>query len=170
MSADVVKMRVKAGANEVEIEAPIAAIKDALNLLPELVGRLPREEQSNKTESPSMPFPHNDGQTGHVPASQPSIRISIPEIQVERGDSLTDVITKIFRNSWGRQPRKLGQVREVLDSRGLIYPKQSIAVALLRLAQSGRLRRFKNETGEFVYTASTALENEVPTVATTGKD
>ena len=77
-----------------------------------------------------------------------------------RDDSLSDVITKVFLQPWGRQPRKLSQVREVLDSYGLIYPKQSVAVALLRLAQGGKLRRFKGEEGEFVYLASTALLGE----------
>ena len=38
-----------------------------------------------------------------------------------------------------------------------MYPKQTVAVTLLRMAKSGRLRRFKSNTGEYVYTASTSL-------------
>jgi len=45
-------------------------------------------------------------------------------------------------------------VREVLQSYGMNYPKQSVAVALLRLAKATKIRRFKAEDGEFVYTAS----------------
>ena len=75
---------------------------------------------------------------------------------LQKSDSLSEIVSKIFKESWGRKPRKLNQVREVLESYGLIYPKQSVAVTLLRLAQSGKLRRFKDE-GEFVYTASTSL-------------
>ncbi|MCP8309767.1 MAG: hypothetical protein H3Z53_04590, partial [archaeon] len=80
-----------------------------------------------------------------------------PEIKVERDDSLPNVITKFFKDEWGRHPRKLSDVRDVLESYGLIYPKQSVAVALLRLAKEGKLRRFKDEGGEFVYTSSTSL-------------
>ncbi|HYR04747.1 MAG TPA: hypothetical protein VEO75_05095, partial [Nitrososphaerales archaeon] len=42
-----------------------------------------------------------------------------------------------------------------LQSYGLNYPKQSVAVALLRLAKGSKIRRFKGEGGEFVYTVST---------------
>jgi len=44
-----------------------------------------------------------------------------------------------------------------LETFGLIYPKQSVAVALLRLAKEGKLRRFKQPDGEFVYTVPTSL-------------
>jgi len=54
---------------------------------------------------------------------------------------------------WGREKRKLSDVREALQSYGLNYPKQSVAVALLRLAKTSKLRRFKAEDGEYVYTS-----------------
>ena len=170
MSTDGVRLRVRVGANEIEIEAPLAVIKDALDLIPEMVKRLPREEPSTAMKPPALVPQPKEQLTSYLPVSQPPSRSVIPEIRVERDDSLADVITKIFRDPWGRQPRKLSQIREVLESYGLIYPKQSVAVALLRLAQSGRLRRFKGEGGEFVYTASTILGAEVPSVAATGKD
>ena len=47
------------------------------------------------------------------------------------------------------------EVREALQSYGLNYPKQSVAVALLRLAKGSKIRRFKGEGGEYVYTVST---------------
>ncbi|MDG6898845.1 MAG: hypothetical protein JRN24_03800, partial [Nitrososphaerota archaeon] len=55
---------------------------------------------------------------------------------------------------WGRERRKLSDVREALQSYGLNYPKQSVAVALLRLAKTTKIRRFKAEDGEYVYTAN----------------
>src|SRR5208282_1679810 len=80
---------------------------------------------------------------------------SVPVVTIEKGDSLSDVISKFFSDSWGRSPRKLMEVRDALQSYGLNYPKQSVAVALLRLAKGSKLRRFKGEGGEYVYTAST---------------
>ena len=73
---------------------------------------------------------------------------------LEKGDSLADVIGKFFSAPWGRERRKLSDVREALQSYGLNYPKQSVAVALLRLAKATKLRRFKAEDGEFVYTTA----------------
>ena len=77
------------------------------------------------------------------------------------------MISKFFADPWGMSPRKLMEVREALQSYGLNYPKQSVAVALLRLAKSSRIRRFKGEGGEYVYTASTgAVRIPAPMQAT----
>jgi len=69
------------------------------------------------------------------------------------------VIGKFFSGPWGRERRKLSDVREALQSYGLNYPKQSVAVALLRLAKTTKLRRFKAEDGEYVYTSALTLSN-----------
>ena len=77
-----------------------------------------------------------------------------PKIIIEKNDSLSVIILKMFEDEWGKNPRKLNQVKEALEARGLIYPRQSVAVSLLRLAQSGKLRRFKGKNGEFVYVSA----------------
>ncbi len=90
--------------------------------------------------------------------AQPPVEVGTPAqpmIAVEKGDSLSDIISKFFADQWGRAPKKLSDVREALQAYGLNYPKQSVAVALLRLAKNSKIRRFKSEGGEYVYTAST---------------
>jgi hypothetical protein len=82
-------------------------------------------------------------------------RTQLPAIAVEKGDSLSEIISKFFSDHWGKNPHKLSEVREALQSYGLNYPKQSVAVALLRLAKASKIRRFKSDGGEFVYTATT---------------
>ena len=67
------------------------------------------------------------------------------------------MIGKFFSGPWGRDRRKLSDVREALQSYGLNYPKQSVAVALLRLAKTTKIRRFKGEDGEFVYTSASTI-------------
>lgn len=167
MSTDTVKLRVRVGANEVEVEAPLHAMKEALDLVFDTVKRIqgegvflsPRSVDLEAREEQTLPH-----------TLTRAMDTELPEIRVEKDDSLSDVIAKMFRQPWGKQPRKLNQVREVLESYGMIYPKQSVAVALLRLAQSGRLRRFKDEDGEFVYTASSLLSAEANLAEATGKD
>jgi len=155
MTVENVKIRVRVGASEVEVEAPISTLEKALSLVPSIVQQLPPSSEK---------IGHNTGGNAESSRGVPlqsdhSNKIELPEIQVKRDDSLTDVIAKIFKEQWGRRPRKLIDVRDALESYGLIYPKQSVAVALLRLAQSGTLRRFKSD-GEFVYTSSTSLARE----------
>jgi len=161
-----VKIRVKSGESEVEIEASLSNIRDAIELLPEVVAKLP---QASLERRPASVAPRADVSAPHVsePAStavqasaSPS---SVPTVSIEKGDSLSDVISKFFADPWGRNPRKLMEVRETLQSYGLNYPKQSVAVALLRLAKASRIRRFKGESGEYIYTASTgAIRVPVP--------
>lgn len=163
MPGENVKIRIRVGANEVEIEAPVAAVKEAIGLIPDMLQKFPQPVEPAGKKGPdgevTAEIRAPPKETGYTPSAPPG-PTSLPDIRVEKADSLTEVITKIFKDPWGRRPRKLSEVREVLESYGLIYPKQSVAVALLRLAQSGRLRRFKGDKGEFAYTASTGLAAE----------
>jgi hypothetical protein len=153
-----VKIRVKSGESEAEIEASLSNIREAIELIPEVLAKLPKAGAG--TRSQTLGSPREAAATYNPePASSaiqaPMTPSAIPTTTIEKGDSLSAVISKFFSDSWGMSPRKLMEVREALQSYGLNYPKQSVAVALLRLAKGSRLRRFKGEGGEYVYTAST---------------
>jgi len=152
-----VKIRVKSGDSEAEVEASLSDIHEAINLIPEVLAKLPlvgTERRSASFSQAESVAPHLvEAVATSVPAT--SGQSSVPVVTIEKGDSLSEVISKFFSDSWGRSPKKLMEVREALQSYGLNYPKQSVAVALLRLAKSSKIRRFKGEGGEYVYTAST---------------
>jgi hypothetical protein len=153
-----VKLRVRVGAAEIDIESSTSDLQTVVDMVPEVIKKL----QANlEPASATARIVKDEDKGAHelIPARPSSV--NLPEISVEKEDSLTDVITKLFQDPWGRHPRKLAEVREALESYGLIYPKQSVAVALLRLAQSGKLRRFKGEEAEFVYTISKASSTTV---------
>jgi len=150
-SSDRVKIRVRSGQNEAEIEAGLDQIKEVIALIPEIASKFPE----GRTEARHVLTP-NEPTTAQPPADiHASSRL--PTITVEKGDSLSEIISKFFADQWGKVPRKLSDVREALQSYGLNYPKQSVAVALLRLAKTSKIRRFKSEGGEYVYTASTSM-------------
>ncbi len=169
MSENIVKIRVRLGVNEAEIEAPLSAVKEALHLIPELVQHLPQSVATQPLQTKTESMAKIPTEEEFLTETKPK---ALPEIKVEKDDSLPNVITKFFKDEWGRHPRKLSDVRDVLESYGLIYPKQSVAVALLRLAKEGKLRRFKDEGGEFVYTSSTSLfiTNPLPTSENVNSD
>jgi hypothetical protein len=159
-----VKIRVRSGESEAEIEASFSNVREAIELISELLSKLPK---SGAGERNRLLNPPRDAPAGPEPVStvgtSPQAPSAVPTVTIEKGDSLSDVISKFFSDPWGRSPRKLMDVREALQSCGLNYPKQSVAVALLRLAKGSRLRRFKGEAGEYVYTASTgAMRITVP--------
>jgi len=157
---DNIRIKVRSGDSEAEIEAPLANIREAIGLIPELLGKLPEHRQESRTVPLRAPGGVPARATQAIEDSSQSVAVrtaasSVPAVAVEKGDSLSDVISKFFSDPWGANPRKLMEVREALQSYGLNYPKQSVAVALLRLAKSSKIRRFKGEGGEYVYTAST---------------
>jgi len=153
-SPDRVRIRVKSGQNEAEIEAERANLREAIELIPEIVSRFPAQRLDLGREAAPEPAPNAPVQ---AQPSQPTGPVQMPAINVEKGDSLSDIISKCFGDQWGKSPRKLSEVRDVLQSYGLNYPKQSVAVALLRLAKASRIRRFKSGGGEYVYTVSTSM-------------
>jgi hypothetical protein len=144
------KIRVRLGAAEAEVEADPEHLREAIDLVPELTAKLPRQGRNGTEVAEQAAPPAGD-------LAQSSQSAEIPVVTLEKGDSLADVIGKFFSTPWGRERRKLSDVREALQSYGLNYPKQSVAVALLRLAKTTKLRRFKAEDGEFVYTSGTTL-------------
>jgi hypothetical protein len=153
-----VKIRVKSGESEAEIEGSLSNMREAIELISEVLAKLPRAGAvlGAQTAGPlADPAASNNAEPASSAAQTSAAPSAIPAVTIEKGDSLSDVISKFFSDSWGRNPRKLMEVREALQSYGLNYPKQSVAVALLRLAKGSKLRRFKGEGGEYVYTAST---------------
>ncbi len=149
------KIRVKIGHAEAEVESDPEHLREAIDLVPELASKLPRSgrEPAVELREPLMEAPNA--------STEQSMHPQLPIVSVEKGDSLADVIGKFFGSPWGRERRKLSDVREALQSYGLNYPKQSVAVALLRLAKTTRLRRFKAEDGEFVYTSALNVSGPV---------
>jgi predicted house-cleaning noncanonical NTP pyrophosphatase (MazG superfamily) len=149
MSSNNVKIKVKFGVNEVEIESPLDSIRDAVDAIPSIIRNL----GSNVKIAENVTAELNE----QANAVQTKVQVDVPEIKIEKGDSLSDMVVKMFKDSWGKQSKRLSDVRQALETYGLSYPKQSVAVTLMRLAQNGKLRRFKGSDGEFVYTAASTL-------------
>ncbi len=158
MSTNNVKIKVKFGVNEVEIESPLESIRDAIDVIPSIIRSIGSNAKAAEHVTTELSEQVNNLESK---TSQ-----NVPEIRIDKGDSLSDMIVKMFKEVWGKQSRRLSDVRQVLDSYGLSYPKQSVAVTLMRLAQNGKLRRFKGTDGEFVYTATTSLLSETPQQST----
>ena len=151
------KIKVRVGSAEAEVEADAEHLRETIDLVPALLAKLP-------TAGAKVELPQEVPQQAPTKGSPGS---EVPMVLVEKGDSLAEVIGKFFDDKWGREKRKLSDVREALANYGLNYPKQSVAVALLRLAKSTRIRRFKADDGEFVYTSSGVVSNsmQAPLVA-----
>ena len=150
------KIRVKLGSAEAEVEADPEHLREAIDLVPELASKLPQASAKEVEEVKIRLTEQLPEAPQHRPPTQ------LPMVALEKGDSLSDVIGRFFADPWGRERRKLSDVRDALQSYGLNYPKQSVAVALLRLAKTTKIRRFKADDGEFVYTSSAMMAPNLP--------
>ena len=137
----------RVGQAEAEVEADPEHLKEAIELVPELLAKLPAGPFNGAQQVDTIVESVQDSSKARLPSE-------LPLVSIDKGDSLADVIGKFFSDPWGRERRKLSDVRAALQSYGLNYPKQSVAVALLRLAKTTKIRRFKAEDGEYVYTAA----------------
>jgi len=156
ISVFLTKIRVKLGPAEAEVEADPEHLREAIELIPAVAAKLPGTGAQGVENVGTGPADQTSQPTGPRGPGQ------LPVVAPEKGDSLADVIGKFFADPWGRERRKLSDVREALQSYGMNYPKQSVAVALLRLAKATKIRRYKAEDGEFVYTASSMPLPAVP--------
>ncbi len=144
MSVNYSKVRLKIGVNEIEIYG----VKEDMEYLSQLALKI--------YEGISKNVPQSQGKVTIIEKEEAQSKqaeniIQLPDIQPDPNSSLPANILKLFVSEWGKKPRRLSEVKEVLDSFGLVYPKQTVAVSLLRLAKEGKIRRFKNERGEYVY-------------------
>ena len=138
MSVNYSKIRLKIGVNEIEIYGT----KDDMQFLGDLALKIYNE--LNSTPEAAAGVSEQESGSNVVMPEQ------LPNVQLDPNASLPVNILKLFTNEWGSKPRRLSEVKEVLDSFGLVYPKQTVAVSLLRLAKEGKIRRFKNERGEYI--------------------
>ena len=147
MTTSLTKIKLKISNTEVDIECDINNLPDVISQIPNIMKSVSNISKTDVSE-----------ENVHISDNSDEIQSSIPpDIIINKSDSLTDVLLKLFLSNWSNEPKKLNEIREVLQLYGLMYPKQTVAVTLLRMAKSGRLRRFKSNTGEYVYTASNSL-------------
>lgn len=128
-----VKIKLSLPIGEIEIDSPEQTIQDAVDAFPSLLQKL----RIKISEQPTL-----------------------EDLKIEQYDSLTKIIIKLFSNEWGQGCRRLTDVRALLESYAQHYPKASVAVTLMRLAQRGKLRRFKKKVVEYVYTTNNLLFNK----------
>jgi hypothetical protein len=146
------RLRVKVGYSEVEFEGTIDEIVSSINLIPRIVDAT-KEAKQVAVHSQSSVIVNEGTQMGQdeVKTLPQESDLQLPPIPIFKEDSIGDIIVKIVNSSWGKKPRKLDEIRKVLETLGFPLTRSTAAVTLLRLTKGGKVRRFKNESGEYLY-------------------
>jgi len=161
MSYDYAMIKLKIGENEIEISGQRKDMDSlgalAMKMLEETFQLSSNVVDKQQTIQKVSPVNTNIG-TYETETEKNIYKIDqMPQVSLEPNAPLSANILKLFSAEWGRKPRRLAEVKEILDNFGLVYPKQTVAVTLLRLAKEGKIRRFKSERGEYVYVSSATI-------------
>lgn len=135
-------VRIKIGNNELELSGTYNEVFQLVqSLIPYLVGS---ESRSVVVE-------------GHP---EESVISELPDVRIKSGEPLTQILTKFFSTEWGRRPRQLKEIINLLESYGVYYPKSTIAVSLKRLVQRGIIRRIKSKEKYYLYVSANVSVGE----------
>src|SRR6266576_7311651 len=94
-----VKIRVRSGESEAEVEAAFSDIHEAIELIPEVLSKLPPpgvEQRPVSLRSPGDAAELQPTESSSAGLSSTIEPASIPTVTIEKGDSLSDVISKFF--------------------------------------------------------------------------
>lgn len=161
MSYDYARIKLKIGVNEIEVSGQKQDIEFLSTLAMKMLDQassayynVQDEQRINQKELAA-----NTTNNGYLAENEKATdkMDQLPQVSLEPNGSLPINILRLFSVEWGKKPRRLAEVKEILDNYGLVYPKQTVAVTLLRLAKEGKIRRFKSERGEYVYVSSSTV-------------
>jgi len=131
--ADKIYVRIRIGSNELELSGSYEEVATLVNtLMPYLVAKEMSKEVS-------------------VGERVEEVVGGLPDVKIKSGEPLTQILTKFFSTDWGRKPRQLKEIINMLESYGVYYPKSSIAVSLKRLVQRGVIRRIRGKDKHYLY-------------------
>ena len=73
--------------------------------------------------------------------------------QLGRPGTMSEAISTLFKKDWGKKPRTLDAIMEVLEINGLYYKKAAVATHLVRMMRKQEIRRF-GKRGSYKYVAA----------------
>ncbi|MEM3853265.1 MAG: hypothetical protein QW606_03020 [Conexivisphaerales archaeon] len=159
MSYDYARIKLKIGVNEIEVSGQKQDIEFLSTLAMKMLNEassapynIKNEQRTGQRESVANVI----NKAGENETTADKID-QLPQVSLDPNGPLSINILKFFSVDWGKKPRRLAEVKEILDNYGMVYPKQTVAVTLLRLAKDGKIRRFKSDRGEYVYVSSATV-------------
>jgi hypothetical protein len=150
------RLKIKIGSSEIEFEGDLNEISSILDIIPKII------DATKGTSQYTLAAPISQDTQKPEAVAQEQASEEVPTIQISKDDSIADIIMKIMSSQWGRKPRRLEDIKKVLETLGFPLSRSTVAVTLLRLTQSGKLRRFKDDKGEFCYsTLASNIEAQI---------
>ena len=145
MSGQPFTIRVRIGANEVELSGSQTDVLKILDSLPEIVDKITVAfGDINPATNVRMETLPQQSQSQDEEATYPTITVT-PET------SCPDAIVKLLSTDWARrEPRRLNEILETMKVNAIHYPLGTVKGRLTDLTKRGVLRRI-NSNGSYGY-------------------
>jgi hypothetical protein len=133
------KVVVRLGDTEIEIEGSSEFVKSYIgeNIF-EFLGNFQSSVAEIPTEEPEKPT---------IPGEE-----ALPP-KIAQASGLADALRSLFDTPWGKTPKSLDVIKQVLEVNGLYYEAKVISTQLLIMIRRGNLRRIGTK-GNYQYVAS----------------
>jgi len=137
-------LRIRIGGNELEVSGGYDEVMELVkSLMPYLTGTRSSDVRVEQRQ------PEEEAVAG-----------DLPDVKIKSGEPLTQILTKFFSTDWGKKPRQLKEIIDLLESYGVFYPKSTIAVSLKRLVQRGVIRRLRGRDKHYLYVSANVSVGE----------
>lgn len=73
--------------------------------------------------------------------------------QLGKVATMSEALSMLFKKDWGKKPRTLEEIMNVLEVNGLYYKKSAVATQLVHMMRKRELRRF-GKKGSYKYVAA----------------
>lgn len=137
------KVVVRVGNVQIEAEGELSTVKSLMGNK-DNVFDIVRELQKTIAETPSA----------EAISPVPEVEAEVLPPQLGKPATCTEALSTLFRADWGKQPRGLAEIMEVLEINGLYYRKSAVAKILTDLMKRMEIRRLGSR-GKFKYVSST---------------
>lgn len=133
-------LRVRIGDQEVEFGGTREEVMAALEDLEEIISKVSKAFR-NESRSRAM------GKLMDIELPSKSGYPTIPQTK-----KCSEAVLNLLRTEWGKTPRKLSELREGMEANAIRFPSSTLSGTLNWLVKKGRLRRWKGESGRYLYT------------------
>ena len=107
MSSELIKLRIKKGLNEIEIESTVEQLNQISDTISEIFDKI---SDSNGTQHSILQSSFDANNNDDNALS--NVSNQLPEFIVSKDESLSSILLKIFQDKWAKNPKKLGEIRK----------------------------------------------------------
>lgn len=137
-------LKVKIGEMEVELDGEKQEVLSTLEELKEIVDKVTIAFDGSPRPEARLVEP--------VTAEEDE---SLKYPKIPRTDQCSKAVVSLLSTDWGKTPRAIGELGEMMEANAVFFPKTTLSGVLVWLVKKGQLRRWKDKKRGYLYVVNT---------------